>query len=150
MILERLSKVQKKGQVTIPVEIRQKWALEEGDLVAFVETPNGVVISPQVTVSAYTLNRINEILENQGIDSKTALKSTGSQQAKSELVAPNGPDIVTFLEQYQPSAHPTGSKDHLVVLQKTFGAFQSEERPPVDFKSLREEFIGHLGTEPAT
>ena len=46
----KVSRVQKKGQVTIPVEIRQKLGLAEGDLVAFIETQEGVVISPQTIV----------------------------------------------------------------------------------------------------
>jgi AbrB family looped-hinge helix DNA binding protein len=44
----KVSRIQKRGQVTIPVSIRQKLHLEEGDLVAFIETKEGVVISPQV------------------------------------------------------------------------------------------------------
>jgi AbrB family looped-hinge helix DNA binding protein len=46
----KVSRVQKKGQVTIPAEIRQKLGLAEGDLVAFIETAEGVVISPQAIV----------------------------------------------------------------------------------------------------
>jgi AbrB family looped-hinge helix DNA binding protein len=48
----KVSRVQKKGQVTIPVEIRQKLGLAEGDLVAFIETKEGIVISPQTIVPA--------------------------------------------------------------------------------------------------
>jgi AbrB family looped-hinge helix DNA binding protein len=46
----KVSRVQKKGQVTIPVEIRQKLGLAEGDLVAFIETEVGIVISPHIIV----------------------------------------------------------------------------------------------------
>jgi AbrB family looped-hinge helix DNA binding protein len=53
----KVSRVQKRGQVTIPIEIRQKMGLEEGDLVAFVETPQGVLLSPQAVVPTQTSNQ---------------------------------------------------------------------------------------------
>ena len=37
-------RVQEKGQVTIPREIRRRLKLKKGDLVTFVNTANGVVI----------------------------------------------------------------------------------------------------------
>ena len=51
----KVSRVQKKGQVTIPSEIRQKLGLTEGDLVAFVETEHGIMLSPQVIIPASDL-----------------------------------------------------------------------------------------------
>jgi AbrB family looped-hinge helix DNA binding protein len=53
----KVSRIQKRGQVTIPVSIRQKLHLEEGDLVAFIETKEGVVISPQEVIPAVTRNK---------------------------------------------------------------------------------------------
>ena len=67
MGISKLSKVQAKGQVTIPVEIRRKWDLEKGDLVAFVETEHGVVVSPRETVAMEALDRIGEVLRERGI-----------------------------------------------------------------------------------
>ena len=55
MASSRLSVVQEKGQVTIPAEIRKKWGLKKGDLVAFVETEQGVMISPQEVIAAQAL-----------------------------------------------------------------------------------------------
>jgi AbrB family looped-hinge helix DNA binding protein len=43
----KLVRMQEKGQVTIPTEIRKKLGLKRGDLVAVVETPEGVFITPQ-------------------------------------------------------------------------------------------------------
>ena len=47
----RRSIVQKKGQVTIPTDLRKKWGLAEGDLVAFIETDRGILISPQEAIA---------------------------------------------------------------------------------------------------
>ncbi len=39
-------RVQEKGQVTIPRQIRKKLNLKRGDLVVFVETDAGVIVKP--------------------------------------------------------------------------------------------------------
>lgn len=67
MAAPKLSVVQEKGQVTIPAEIRRKLGLKKGDLVAFVETEEGVLISPQEVVAMRALDKLGEMLEEQGI-----------------------------------------------------------------------------------
>ena len=67
MPVSKLSVVQEKGQVTIPAAIRRKLGLKKGDLVAFVETEQGVLISPQETVAMETLDKLGEMLKEKGI-----------------------------------------------------------------------------------
>jgi AbrB family looped-hinge helix DNA binding protein len=54
----KLSRVQRKGQVTIPLELRQRLGIEEGDFVAFVETETGILITPQKVVAAEQLEKL--------------------------------------------------------------------------------------------
>jgi len=63
----KLSAVQAKGQVTIPANIREKLGLKKGDLVAFIETEHGVLITPQEVVATAALNKIGEALEKKGV-----------------------------------------------------------------------------------
>jgi antitoxin PrlF len=63
----KLVRVQDKGQVTIPQEIRKKLGLKQGDLVAVVETPDGVFITPQQVLATTALDRIGDILKEQGL-----------------------------------------------------------------------------------
>jgi antitoxin PrlF len=63
----KLSAVQEKGQVTIPAEIRRKLGLKKGDLVAFVETEQGVLISPQEVVAMDILDRMGRVLREKGV-----------------------------------------------------------------------------------
>jgi len=63
----KLVRIQEKGQVTIPQEIRKKLGLKRGDLVAVVETPDGVFITPQQVVAAKALDSIGDILKEQGL-----------------------------------------------------------------------------------
>lgn len=43
-------RIQEKGQVTIPRQIREKFNLKRGDLVVFVETESGVMVKPAPVV----------------------------------------------------------------------------------------------------
>jgi len=61
-------RVQEKGQVTIPLEIRRKLNLKKGDLVTFVETAEGVVIKPAEVVVSAALDEIGKALKEKGIE----------------------------------------------------------------------------------
>jgi antitoxin PrlF len=67
MLDQKLVRIQEKGQVTIPTEIRKKLGLKRGDLVAVVETPEGVFITPQQVVATKAFDSIGEILKEQGL-----------------------------------------------------------------------------------
>jgi AbrB family looped-hinge helix DNA binding protein len=84
MSVSKLSKVQEKGQVTIPVEIRRKWNLEKGDLVAFVETEQGVMISPREVVAMEALDRVGEALKERGISLEELIE--GGREIRSQLL----------------------------------------------------------------
>jgi antitoxin PrlF len=63
----KLVRMQEKGQVTIPTEIRKKLGLKQGDLVAVMETPEGVFITPQQVIATKALDSIGDILKEQGV-----------------------------------------------------------------------------------
>jgi AbrB family looped-hinge helix DNA binding protein len=71
----KLSIVQEKGQVTIPAEIRKKLGLKKGDYVAFVETDQGVMISPQEIVAEEALGEIGQILKEKGLTLEELIES---------------------------------------------------------------------------
>jgi AbrB family looped-hinge helix DNA binding protein len=60
-------RVQEKGQVTLPREVRQRLKLKKGDLVTFVETSEGIVIKPAAVVANETLDEIGAALKAKGI-----------------------------------------------------------------------------------
>ena len=71
----RLVRVQEKGQVTLPTEMRKRLGLKKGDLVAVVETPEGVLITPQEVLATRTLDRIGEVLRKQGLSLEDLVES---------------------------------------------------------------------------
>ena len=80
----KLVRIQEKGQVTIPTEIRKKLGLKRGDLVAVIETPEGVFITPQQVVAAKALDSIGDILKEKGV-SLAALIAQG-RDIRSDLL----------------------------------------------------------------
>jgi antitoxin PrlF len=56
-------RVQEKGQVTIPLEIRRRLGLKKGDLVTFVETDKGILIQPAEVIVSAALEMIGESLK---------------------------------------------------------------------------------------
>jgi len=119
----KVSRVQKKGQVTIPLEIREKLGVQEGDFVAFVVTSEGILISPQQVVPAKTLDDVESRREDQGFKFEEFFGF--SQQIASQ---PNKAE--------DPVAVPRGKS----IAEITFGAF-APGRSPEDFGELRRQFI---------
>jgi AbrB family looped-hinge helix DNA binding protein len=80
----KLSTVQEKGQVTIPAEIRKELGLKKGDLVAFVVTEDGVLISPREVVALKALREIGESLKAKGITPEELMAS--GREIRGELL----------------------------------------------------------------
>jgi len=81
---DMLVRVQEKGQVTIPSEIRRKLKLKKGDLVVFVETEAGVVIKPAEILVSDALDEIGRALEAKGIDLEELLER--GRERRGELI----------------------------------------------------------------
>ena len=76
--------VQEKGQVTIPLEIREKLNLKKGDRVVFVETEKGVVIQPAEVVVSAALGEIGKELKSQGVTLEQLLER--GREIRGELI----------------------------------------------------------------
>jgi antitoxin PrlF len=71
----RLAVVQKRGQVTIPIDLRRKMGIEEGGIIAFIETEDGLLLSPRKALALDALNRIGKALEEQGLSLEDMIES---------------------------------------------------------------------------
>jgi AbrB family looped-hinge helix DNA binding protein len=80
----KLVRIQEKGQVTIPTEIRKKLGLKRGDLVAVMETPDGVFITPQQVMATKALESISDILKEQGLSLDELIAS--GRQARGDIL----------------------------------------------------------------
>lgn len=71
----KLVRVQEKGQVTLPTEVRKRLGIKKGDLVAITETPEGVLITPQEVLATRALDRIGQALRDQGLSLEDLIES---------------------------------------------------------------------------
>lgn len=79
-----LSLVQERGQVTIPAQFRKKYGIEKGDVVAFVETEDGLVIKRREVVATEALEEIGRILREQGVELNDLLVGGAARMAAAE------------------------------------------------------------------
>ena len=68
-------RVQEKGQVTIPLEIRKKLNLKKGDFVSVREVEGGVLIQPVEVIVGNALDQLGEILREKGITLEELIES---------------------------------------------------------------------------
>lgn len=71
----KLVRVQEKGQVTIPAELRRRFGIEKGDLVSIEETKVGLLITPQEVVAMKALDRVGKVLREQGLSLEDLIES---------------------------------------------------------------------------
>ncbi len=71
----KLVRVQEKGQVTLPTEVRKRLGIKKGDLVAVTETPEGLLITPQEVLATRSLDRIGAVLREQGLSLDDLIES---------------------------------------------------------------------------
>ena len=85
MTQQKLSILQKKGQVTIPLTFRQKLGVKEGDYVAFWETRAGILVTKGEVFANKALDKIGQALKKKGISLRELLAS--GQEIRSQLMA---------------------------------------------------------------
>ena len=79
-----VSKLSAKGQVTIPIEMRRNLGIEEGGIVAFVQTDDGILISRREVIALDALDRIGEALRERGISLEELIDS--GREIRGEMV----------------------------------------------------------------
>lgn len=79
---QKLIRVQEKGQVTLPTQVRKNLGIKKGDLVAIIETPDGILITPQEVIATNVLDRIGTVLKDEGMDLDALIESSRKERGK--------------------------------------------------------------------
>lgn len=58
-------RIQDKGQITLPAEVRRRFGLKQGDVVVVRETPEGILITPREVIATEALAEIGAALQKQ-------------------------------------------------------------------------------------
>jgi antitoxin PrlF len=78
----KLVRIQEKGQVTLPIDVRRSLGLKKGDLVAVTQTEDGVLITPQEVLANKMLDRIGQLLREQGVTLEEMIESGREERGK--------------------------------------------------------------------
>jgi AbrB family looped-hinge helix DNA binding protein len=73
--MKRIYTIQENGQVTLPVDWREKYGLKKGDVVSFVETDQGLLVVPREVLALEALDRIGQTLKERGISLDNMIES---------------------------------------------------------------------------
>lgn len=68
-------RLQEKGQVTLPANVRKRLGLKKGDLVAVTQTPEGILITPQEPLSARDIAQVDAALREYGLSLDEIIES---------------------------------------------------------------------------
>jgi antitoxin PrlF len=71
----KLVRIQEKGQVTLPADVRRKLGLKKGDLVSVTQTAEGILITPQEVLAMKALDQIGEALRAKGLTLEELIES---------------------------------------------------------------------------
>lgn len=71
----KLVRIQEKGQVTLPADVRRKLGLKKGDLVSVTQTAEGILITPQEVLAMQALDQIGEALRAKGLTLEELIES---------------------------------------------------------------------------
>jgi AbrB family looped-hinge helix DNA binding protein len=64
----KLARVQEKGQVTLPADVRRMLGIKKGDVVSFSLTQDGsVLLTPQQTIASRDIDEADRLLREQGL-----------------------------------------------------------------------------------
>ena len=84
MTAQRLIRIEHEGQITLPDVFRDKHALREGDLVAVLETEDGVLITSREAIATQVLDQIGAVLREQGLTLEDLIES--GRELRSDLI----------------------------------------------------------------
>jgi AbrB family looped-hinge helix DNA binding protein len=82
-IMRRNYVIQENGQVTLPVEWRDRYGLKKGDLVSFEESPDGSLkVIPRAAVVLEALDAMAAALQQEGITLEQLLDDNDTIRAE--------------------------------------------------------------------
>ena len=74
--------VRKRGTITLPVIIREKYRLEEGDPITLVDMGEGVFLSPKRSLLPKLAQEIDRLREEHGVSTEELIAGVAEQRAR--------------------------------------------------------------------
>lgn len=74
--------VRKRGTITLPAPIRDKYRLEEGDPITLVDTGEGIFLSPKRSLLPKLAQEIERLRVEQGVSTEELIAGVAEQRRK--------------------------------------------------------------------
>jgi len=84
MSTQNFTRVQQKGQITLPAEARRRLGIKQGDLVSVTETPDGILITPSELITRREIAELDEALKDSGLTFEELIES--GREIRGQLV----------------------------------------------------------------
>ena len=84
MSAQNYTRVQQKGQITLPAEARRRLGIKQGDLVSVTETADGILITPSELITRREIAELDETLKESGITFEELIES--GREIRDQLV----------------------------------------------------------------
>jgi AbrB family looped-hinge helix DNA binding protein len=74
--------LRKRGTITLPVTIREKYRLEEGDPLTLIDLGEGVFLSPKRSLLPKLAQEIERLRQKHGVSTEELIAGVAEQRAK--------------------------------------------------------------------
>ena len=82
--MTRTIQIRKKGSLTLPMDLRKRYHLEEGDPVTLVDLEDGIFISPKISVLPKLVKQIEELRAKNNISLSALIEGIGTLRNQPE------------------------------------------------------------------
>lgn len=82
--MTRTIQMRKKGSVTLPIELRKKYNLEEDDPITLIDTGEGIFLSPKRAVLPKLVNEIEALRKKHNISLEELIQGVQNERDKTQ------------------------------------------------------------------
>ncbi|MCH7763748.1 MAG: AbrB/MazE/SpoVT family DNA-binding domain-containing protein [Candidatus Marinimicrobia bacterium] len=80
--MSTILQMRKRGTLTLPKKIREKYTLEEGDPLTLIDIGEGILISPKVTTLPKLVSKLEELMEKKGVGLEELIQGIAEEREK--------------------------------------------------------------------
>jgi len=80
--MSKTIQIRKRGTLTLPKKIREKYRLDEGDPVTLIDLGEGILISPKPTTIPKLAGELESLMEEHGLSLEDLVKGVAEERAR--------------------------------------------------------------------
>ncbi len=77
--------MRKRGTITLPISLRKKYGLEEGDLLTMIDVGDGIFLSPRPSLLPKLADQFESLRKKYNVTLEELIKGVAEQRSQYEL-----------------------------------------------------------------